>query len=299
MGINSRNADYTLRYNKRHLYPLVDNKIATKELALKASISVPELYAVLSIAHQVRELRSMLSKLNDFVVKPACGSGGQGIVVISRNNGDSFETVAGKKVGLEELEHHVLNTMGGLFSLGGQPDKVMLEYRVKSDSVFDEISWRGVPDIRIIVFLGVPVMAMLRLPTRLSSGRANLHQGAIGVGVGISDGLSVNAVCGNRVVDKHPDTAVSVVGRTVPYWQEMLSIAARCYELTSLGYLGVDIVLDSQKGPMLLEINARPGLNIQIANQKGILPRLKLVEKNADTLCSVEQRVCFAREAFL
>lgn len=31
MGINRRNADYVLKYNKRSLYPVVDDKILTKE----------------------------------------------------------------------------------------------------------------------------------------------------------------------------------------------------------------------------------------------------------------------------
>ena len=38
-----------------------------------------------------------------------------------------------------------------------------------------------------------------------------------------------------------------------------------------LGYVGVDIVLDANYGPMVLEANARPGLNIQIANNQGLL----------------------------
>jgi len=36
----------------------------------------------------------------------------------------------------------------------------------------------GLPDIRIICFNMVPVIAMLRIPTELSDGKANLHSGA-------------------------------------------------------------------------------------------------------------------------
>ncbi|HAI68112.1 MAG TPA: alpha-L-glutamate ligase-like protein, partial [Gammaproteobacteria bacterium] len=43
LGINKRNADYSLHYNPRRLYPLVDDKLYTKQLAKKAGIPVPEL----------------------------------------------------------------------------------------------------------------------------------------------------------------------------------------------------------------------------------------------------------------
>ncbi len=59
---------------------------------------------------------------------------------------------------------------------------------------------------------------------------------------------------------------------------KLLALSSRCYELTGLVYQGVDIVLDKDKGPMILELNARPGLNIQLANQSGLLHRLKLIE---------------------
>ena len=63
-----------------------------------------------------------------------------------------------------------------------------------------------------------------------------------------------------------------------------MNLAARSYELTGLGYQGVDLVLDKDKGPLILELNARPGLNIQIANRAGLLTRLQLVEQHAPSL---------------
>ena len=41
-------------------------------------------------------------------------------------------------------------------------------------------------------------MAMLRLPTKASGGRANLHQGAIGAGVDLVTGVTHHAVLKNR-----------------------------------------------------------------------------------------------------
>ena len=68
--------------------------------------------------------------------------------------------------------------------------------------------------------------------------------------------------------------------------------------MTGLGYQGVDIVLDKDMGPLILELNARPGLNIQIANRAGLLLRLEAVERHRDSLGSISDRVAFARENF-
>src|SRR5262249_50350900 len=127
-----------------------------------------------------------------------------------------------------------------------------------------------------------PAMAMLRLPTRASNGRANLHQGGIGAGVDLDTGRTNHAVARNRFVERHPDTGVSVLGMQVPCWDAVLSMSVRGAEAVGLGYIGVDIVVDAHEGPMLLEANARPGLAIQIANGRGLVPRLAAIDADAD-----------------
>ncbi len=298
VGLNHRNAEYTLWHNPRHLYPLVDDKLTTKNLAIKAGIAVPELYGVIEIERQIRDLPQILQPYTDFVIKPAQGSGGDGIVVISGRRRERYRKANGQLIAQEDLNHHVSNTLSGMYSLGGHPDKALIEYRVQFDPVFEAISYQGVPDIRIIVFLGVPVMAMVRLPTRMSDGKANLHQGAIGAGIDIATGLTLSAVWKNEIVTEHPDTENPVVGVQVPSWDTLLHLAARCYELTGLGYQGVDLVLDRTQGPLILELNARPGLNIQIANSVGLLPRLKSVEQASPQLKTLETRLEFAKSHF-
>jgi len=298
LGINGRNALYTLIHNPRHLYPLVDDKLKTKRLAQKAGIAVPELYGVVEIEHQIRDLPQTLQPHRDFVVKPAAGSGGDGILVIIGRTKGLYRKVNGQLIDAAELQHHASNILSGMYSLGGQPDKALIEYRVRFDPVFEAISYQGVPDVRIIVFRGVPVMSMVRLPTRMSDGKANLHQGAIGAGIDLAAGKTLTAVWRNDIVDEHPDTGNPVTGVEIPRWERLLELAARCYELTGLGYVGVDLVLDEQLGPLILELNARPGLNIQIANRAGLLTRLHAVEHDAQGMTGVAERVAFARERF-
>ncbi|TEA26597.1 alpha-L-glutamate ligase-like protein [Candidatus Schmidhempelia bombi] len=305
MGINQRNADYILKYNNRRLYPLVDDKILTKQKAIEAGIHVPELYGIVRTEHDIAQIGTILNNHRDFVIKPAQGSGGDGITVIAdRYDEQRFKTVSGRLITLPEIEYQLSNIITGLYSLGGMRDSAIIEYRVKPDPIFKSISFEGVPDIRIIVLMGYPVMAMLRLPTRQSNGKANLHQGAIGVGIDLSTGRTLNGTWLNEKIDRHPDTDNHVSGIILPDWQKFMHLAASCYELVGLGYIGVDLVLDQEKGPLILEINARPGLNIQIANDTGLYQRTSKVEahlakqKSAGLKDSIEQRILFSQQNF-
>ena len=298
LGVNRRNAEYTLKYNSRDRYPLVDDKLQTKKLATEANIAVPELYGVIQTEYQVRHFAEMIEPHAEFALKPSRGSGGKGILVIAGRSKDMYRSVDGSLLTREEVGYHLSNVISGMYSLGGQPDKALIEYRVQFDPVFEAISYQGVPDIRGIVFLGVPVMSMVRLPTRMSGGKANLHQGAIGAGIDIATGRTLTAVWRNAIVSEHPDTGNPVTGIKIPNWEKLLKIVAQCNELTGLGYIGVDLVLDKDKGPLILEINARPGLNIQIANRSGLLPRLKLVEQHYTELANLDDRVDFSQHYF-
>lgn len=298
LAVNRRNAEYTLKHNLRRLYPLVDDKLKTKQLAMEHGIAVPELYGVIEVEGQVRKLKKILELHEDFVIKPSHGSGGEGILVITSRVHEKYCKADGTILTQEEVDYHVFSVLAGLYSLGGVQDTALIEYRVKFHPVFEAITYQGVPDIRIIVFLGVPVMSMVRLPTRMSDGKANLHQGALGAGVDLAEGRTLTAVWENEIVSEHPETGHSVTGVQIPFWPTLLELAARCYEITGLGYQGVDIVLDRDKGPLILELNARPGLNIQIANGTGLIPRLELVEREHKNLATVSERVEFARAQF-
>lgn len=300
LGMNRRNVGYISRYNPRHLYPLVDNKLKTKLLAQKAGITSPALIGTVSSQHDVSLLGGILDGVAGFAIKPAKGSGGKGILVLSRQADGSFIKASGSVLTLSDLERHVSNILAGLYSLGGSPDVAIVEELIEFDPRLDGYSFEGVPDIRVIVCRGYPVMAMMRLSTRSSDGKANLHQGAVGVGLDIGSGRPLHAVQNGNRVEKHPDTGCDLSLLHIPDWQQLLELAARCYEVTGLGYLGTDMVLDRRYGPMLLELNARPGLTIQVANDAGLLPRLRRIDalSEAEVAKPAEERVALSREWF-
>lgn len=300
LSINQRNTDFVLRYNPRKLFPLVDDKLKTKKLALLAGIAVPPLYEIIETEQQIKTIDKLFAPYSDFVVKPARGSGGDGILVFKDKVYGRYRQINGKLTTTQELSYHLSCLLSGAYSLGGASDYAIIEKRVVVDSVFTEVSYEGIPDIRIISLLGYPAMAMVRLPTRMSGGKANLHQGAIGVGIDLATGKTLGGVFHNDMIDYHPDTLNPIVDIEVPYWNQILEIASSCYELTGLGYLGVDIVLDKEQGPLMLELNARPGLNIQIANREGGLKRYRTIEARHQEYPneSVAEKVAFSRSYF-
>ncbi len=298
LGINARNLEYLFPQNHRHLYRLADSKLETKKIAQKLGVAVPETYGVISFQNQVKTLPKIIEDHSSFVVKPAGGSGGDGIVVIKDVTDQGYQKVSGSILKSDDLQYHLYNILGGMFSLSGQSDEVILEYAVQFDPVFDEIAYQGVPDIRVIVYQGVPVMAMLRLPTKASDGKANLHRGGVGVGIDLSTGKTLAGIQNNRYIDNHPETGSPLCDRQIPHWQTLLEMAAKLGDKTEFGYLGVDIVLDQEKGPLLLEINARPGLSIQIANREGLIPRLEEIDYALSKLANSSEKIAFAQERF-
>ena len=290
LGINQRNADFILKYNNRRFYPLVDDKVITKQLAIQHGIQVPELYQVIEIQHQVKEAEMFLRQHNEFVIKPAHGSGGNGILVIRGKVGKYYRKANGDLLTSENLQHYVSNILSGMYSLSGISDKAIVEYCVNFDPFFKDITYQGVPDIRVIVFRGIPVAAMLRLPTRESDGKANLHQGAMGIGIDIGSGGSRKGVLHDTITTLHPDTGYDTSQITIPKWNEILKVSMQCADMVGLQYLGVDIVLDQELGPLMLELNARPGLNIQLANQEGLLKKLQRIESYQNIPDSLTER---------
>src|SRR5690625_129935 len=255
IGMNERNGNYIQRHNPRSLFPLVDDKLRSKALAEAASIAVPKLIGVVETNRQARQIERLLEGQDDFVIKPAAGSGGNGIMVINGRVGPYFRRSNGALMSVGDLSHHATNILSGMHSLGGLPDRAMIEERVQFDPYFDRISYQGVPDVRVVVYRGIPVMAMIRLPTRASDGKANLSLGGVGVGIDIGSGLTVGAVCNDRQVQHHPDTLEPLIGLEIPGWHTLLVLAAHCQSLCGLGYLGVDLVLDARRGPLVLELN--------------------------------------------
>ena len=282
LGMNHRNAACILDHNPRALFPLVDDKLRMAALCQRIGVPTPAVHAEVSSYSTLRRLPQLLGHRCEFVIKPNHGSAGRGVLVVVGREGRDYVRHNGERLQPDALRQHFSDILSGMYSLGGQPDTAIVQQRVHLHPAFAAVSYKGIPDVRVILYRHEPAMAMLRLPTKASNGRANLHQGGIGTGIDLDSGITHHAVQRNRFVDRHPDTGRPVVGMCVPHWEQVLNMSRRVARAVGLGYLGVDIVVDEEAGPMLLEANARPGLAIQIANGRGLLPRLRAIDALLD-----------------
>lgn len=279
LGLNARTNLYSYKYNKKSGKAKAFSKLATKKALLRAKIQVPKLYAKFLGPKKIENF-DWSSLPNSFALKPSKGLGGEGIVVVKKKIGHvSWLTTNRKIVTADDLKLHVLDIVEGAYSIGNVPDTAFVEEYVGRHKAFRKYSFRGTPDIRIIVFNSIPVMAMLRLPTKESGGRANLHQGAIGVGIDIATGVTTYAFWHGNYIKLKPGTSRKLNGIKIPFWDKVLTTAVECSRATKLGYVGVDVILHPEKGPMVLELNYQPGLSIQLANKAGLRRRLERVEE--------------------
>jgi alpha-L-glutamate ligase-like protein len=295
LGMNARNYLYIRPNNKRRSKARADNKLLTKQRLRKHKVPTPNIIKVFRSLPDVRDF-DWTTVEGDFVLKPARGFGGGGIVVVRKWNGTTGRLVGGKEANVHMLEAEIFSILDGAYSLNNLPDKAFLEERVQVASSMRKLSPKGVPDIRIIVKNRVPIMAMLRLPTEHSVGRANLHQGALGVGIDLRTGITTKAVFYGEAEEFIPGTRTKVRGIKIPQWDRLLKYAVRAQDVSGLGFAGIDMVLDEEKGPLVLEVNARPGLQIQLANGASLRTRLERID--GMNVPSVEFGIDLAKRLF-
>jgi alpha-L-glutamate ligase-like protein len=285
LGMNARVQIYTVQNSykaKRYGF----SKLRAKHFLQKHQIQVPQLYAQLSSLDELREF-DWHTISGGFAIKPANGVAGSGIMVIKRRRGDTWFDIENNQFSQDDLYLHASDILDGQYSTWGSTHQVIIEERIPIHPDLESFAEVGTPDIRVIVYRKIPAMAMLRLPTRASHGRANLHQGAIALGIDFGTGKTTYGVDGNTayshfgnraLLKTFPNSDVPIAGLEIPFWDDVLKIAVRTANATGLKYMGADIFLHPEKGPMIAEVNTYPGLSIQLANKAGLRQRLEKIE---------------------
>ena len=293
LGMNARNLEYVSRHNSLADKKFADDKIFTKNFLSSRGIGVAKLFHVIKKHSQVTP--EFLAALPEaFVLKPNRGFGGGGIHVFIEKRKGKWITPSGEKFDGEALYRHCIEILDGKYSISGVRDSVIFEEVLVPHPDFRRLTEVGLPDVRVIVFNRVPVLAMLRVPTDESDGKANMELGAYGMGIDLSTGKTMGAAYHSQFLKKLPN-GEPTIGFEIPFWDEILLSAARIQHTTGIGFLGCDFVVASS-GVKVLEVNARPGLKIQVANRTPLKPRLKKV---ADlNIASPEDGAQIAKQLF-
>lgn len=276
LGMNERNLSYIRKYNKRKSIEIADNKIHTKEVLTKEQIPTPKLINVIKSYQELIKF-DFTSLPSSFVLKPVSGLEGGGIdIFYNQDKRGNWIRADKSKATIDDLKKQILDILEGKYSLNQTPDYALFEERIKTHKAFKYFTFKGTPDIRLIIFNNIPVMAFLRLPTRESGGKANLALGGIATGIDMANGITTFAIHGkSNYIDFIPGTKLEVSGLKIPYWDRMLRYSIEAQKATGLNFLAVDFLIDRELGPVIVELNARPGLSIQLANKDGLRSRLK------------------------
>ncbi|MEM6321496.1 MAG: sugar-transfer associated ATP-grasp domain-containing protein [Bacteroidota bacterium] len=267
LGINERNVNYVYAHNPKKYFPLADDKVLCKKVLHQYQIAYAETYGIIERVGDIAAVWATVQQYNSLAIKPANGSGGGGILILKKKNGQW--TRNGQPFSNQEIFSHLARIIMGIYAFGSS-DKVLIEQCIEPHPFFHEIYPEGVPDFRIILLNNQPVMGMLRVPTDKSDGKANLHQGGLGIGINLETGRLTYAYDGEKYHQNHPDNNNVILGKKIPYWKELVALSVQTSKAFPLNYLGIDIVLDKTYGPMIMEINVRPGLGIQLANRRGL-----------------------------
>lgn len=269
-GVNLRNRSLIYAYNQRKDYILADDKIETKVFLEKNNIPVPKTYAIMEHVGNIQKKWEQMNQYDSLAIKPAKGKGGGGIIVLFKDDHKNWVSPSGKKMSTYEIKRHIANILFGVYSFGNS-DRAIIEYCIQTPEFFTNIYPDGVPDIRLITLKGEIIAAMLRIPTNQSDGKGNLHQGALGIAVDIKSGILGQAYNYKSYLDYHPDTNAQIKGLKVPYWDEIIEVTQKIAQISPLKYMGIDMVIDKKVGPLVMELNVRPGIEIQNVGKQGLL----------------------------
>lgn len=278
LGMNARHTYTSLNPSSAKQYGF--SKLRTKELMNEHEIPTPQVYHIFSSHTETEEVNWDAIPV-PFVIKPANGLAGKGIWIIKDKHPTEqiWRNNFNEELDLGDIKLHVQNIIDGEFSVWGSNHQAIVEERIIAHPALAKYSYKGTPDVRVIVFNSVPVMAEARIPTKESEGKANLDRGAIGLGIDMATGISTYGITGKSGFISHfPNSKKKVNGIKIPNWPQLLETAVRAANAAGFVFMGADLFIHPEKGPMIVEMNGFPGLSIQLANRAGLKRRLERVE---------------------
>jgi len=302
LGQNARNHVYIKSPGSSYGRHIADDKLLTKQVLSEYNVDIPKL---IGIIHNLKELRSFdwTSLPKSMVMKPVRGSQGDGIEIFyDRDKQGTWIRGDGSRVDLEEIKRLAQDIIDGRYSLNKQPDQVLFEERIRPHRDLKNYTYKGTPDIRIIVFNNIPIQAYVRFPTIDSGGKANMAIGAVGTGIDLSTGITTSSRKGKEnggkgiPIEYVAGTKLSYRGLKIPHWNKLLELSVKCQQASKLKLIAIDFLIDDDKGPVVVELNARPGLSIQLVNNAGLAWRLNRVK--GIKVKTVQQGIRIAQDLF-
>ncbi len=273
---NKRYLKYIKPFNPKKEMKLADSKFKTKKLLQDLDIPHPILLDVIKNRKQLKEYSFDKFIWRDFVVKPNKWSKWKWIMICHMIDEENIKA-SWNIYNIYEFKKQVADILDWKYSLTLWNDKVLIEEKIIPWDDYDIFCEFWLADIRIITRKLVPVMAMLRYPTKESWWTANIAKWWIWFGIDIWSWKIISMYYDWKIYKKEfHEKYKNFQNKIIPYWDDILLFSAQIQYFTNIWYLWLDWTI-SKKWPNLIEINARAGMEIQLVNGEWLEKRLRKI----------------------
>ena len=277
LWMNKRYLKYIKALNPKKDMKIADNKLKTKKLLQDLDIPSPKLIDVIKNRKQLQNYDFSKLEWKEFVVKPNKWSKGKGILICKMIN-KNIVKISWKLVDIETFKKQIADILDGRYSMTMWSDIAFIEEKIIPWDDFAIFCKYWLADIRLITMKLVPIMAMLRYPTKESNWKANIAAGWIGFGIDIASGKIISMYYNRKIyTKKFPEDYKEFQWKVISYWDDILLYSSQIQYFTNIWYLWLDWTI-AQSWPNLIEINAMAGMEIQLVNGEWLENRLKKVE---------------------
>lgn len=304
LGMNARNLDYIKKFNPKKGIRLANDKHKSKQFLSDRWIPVPKTYDLITNRKDLYQYDFSTIPADEFIVKPTQWSRWRwiyrvkpldqhpewhGYLDVSWSRFDKFfgaespytdqrYKVSGEIIHDNALRRYMVDILDGKNSMNRWNDRILLEELIVPWSGFELFCEHGLADIRVIVFNLVPVAAMLRVPTQMSGGTANLDRWGLWLWVNVSTGKVQSMFQHDKIYkDDFPEEFAAFQDKQISYRSDILLYSSKIQYFANLWYLALDRVI-TDEWPKILEINARAGLKFQLAGALPIKHRLNKIK---------------------
>lgn len=213
----------------------------------------------------LEKLKNFLDNNSVFMIKPTDGLAGTDVRKMSIDEVESAESF---------YEYLKENNM-------------FIEELVIQDSNWGRICPNSVNTIRAMTRIINGKAELFYAAARIGNGKAvvdNFHQGGVGVRIDMEKGTLLGDAISKDLekLEKHSATGVKFDGFEIPYWEDITKMVCEAAMVNpEVKVVGWDVAI-SNKGPLLIEANRRPGFDlVQVLEDKGTKYMLEAVVKDS------------------
>ena len=200
----------------------------------------------------------------DLFIKPISGRGGKGAERWDHAGGGVFRNGAGAMLDAQQLLERLRSR--------SRVARQLVQIRLTNCAALRDLNNEALSTVRILTCLNEEgradaIAAVMRMATGKNNVVDNFHAGGIAAAVDLRSGrlgsasnLGMDARLG--WIDRHPDSGAQIDGRVVPQWEALRDLAERAHRaFPERVVIGWDIA-PTDSGPVIVEGNAAPDLDI-------------------------------------